>query len=43
MVISPPALYLLSLRDLLRKDIKIAAQNCYFKSSGAFTGEIRCV
>jgi len=39
-VIAPPSLYLLPLKELLRKDIKVAAQNCYFKSSGAFTGEI---
>ncbi|KAF8201337.1 Triosephosphate isomerase [Mycena galopus ATCC 62051] len=28
------------LKEILRKEIKIAAQNCYFKDSGAFTGEI---
>ncbi|KAI0826701.1 triose phosphate isomerase [Trametes gibbosa] len=39
-VIAPPAIYLLSLQDILRKEIQVAAQNCYFKSSGAFTGEI---
>ncbi|KAH9846397.1 triose phosphate isomerase [Lenzites betulinus] len=39
-VIAPPAIYLLALKDILRKEIKVAAQNCYFKSSGAFTGEI---
>ncbi|OSD07937.1 triose phosphate isomerase [Trametes coccinea BRFM310] len=38
-VIAPPSIYLLPLKDLLRKDIQIAAQNCYFKTSGAFTGE----
>ncbi|THH29891.1 hypothetical protein EUX98_g4292 [Antrodiella citrinella] len=38
-VIAPPAIYLISLQDVLRKDIKVAAQNCYFKTSGAFTGE----
>ena len=42
-VIAPPALYLLSLRDILRPEIKVSAQNCYFKPSGAFTGEIRYV
>ncbi|KAF5331465.1 hypothetical protein D9758_015487 [Tetrapyrgos nigripes] len=40
LVISPPTIYLLPLKDILRKDAKIAAQNCYFKDSGAFTGEI---
>jgi len=39
-VVSPPALYLIPLAESIRKDIKIAAQNCYFKDSGAFTGEI---
>ncbi|THU97760.1 Triosephosphate isomerase [Dendrothele bispora CBS 962.96] len=39
-VIAPPSLYLLPLKDMLRKDAKVAAQNCYFKDAGAFTGEI---
>ncbi|KZT02829.1 triose phosphate isomerase [Laetiporus sulphureus 93-53] len=39
-VIAPPAIYLLSLKDSLRKEIKVSAQNCYLKPSGAFTGEI---
>ncbi|KIJ53515.1 hypothetical protein M422DRAFT_25384 [Sphaerobolus stellatus SS14] len=39
-VVSPPALYLIPVKDSLRKDVKVAAQNCYFKSSGAYTGEI---
>ncbi|KAJ8462689.1 hypothetical protein ONZ51_g10740 [Trametes cubensis] len=39
-VIAPPAIYLIPLQDLLRKEVQVAAQNCYFKSSGAFTGEI---
>ncbi|KIK26283.1 hypothetical protein PISMIDRAFT_271204 [Pisolithus microcarpus 441] len=39
-VIAPPSLYLLPLKDILRADIKVAAQNCYCKTSGAFTGEI---
>ncbi|KAH0828734.1 Triosephosphate isomerase [Lanmaoa asiatica] len=40
-VIAPPALYLIPLKSLVCKEIQLAAQNCYFKSSGAFTGEIR--
>jgi hypothetical protein len=36
-------LYILSLADILRKDFKVAAQNAYIKTSGAFTGEIRSV
>ncbi|EEB89844.1 hypothetical protein MPER_12017 [Moniliophthora perniciosa FA553] len=39
-VISPPHLYLIPVKELVRKDIKVAAQNCYVKESGAFTGEI---
>jgi len=39
-VVSPPALYLIPLKEIIRKDIKVAAQNCYFKDSGAYTGEI---
>ncbi|KAI0777611.1 triose phosphate isomerase [Trametes elegans] len=39
-VVAPPAIYLLSLKEILRKDVQVAAQNCYFKPSGAFTGEI---
>ncbi|EJF63635.1 triose phosphate isomerase [Dichomitus squalens] len=39
-VIAPPALYVIPLRASLRADFKVAAQNCYEKSSGAFTGEI---
>jgi triosephosphate isomerase len=40
-VIAPPSIYLISLKEIVRKDIQVAAQNCYFKNSGAFTGEIR--
>lgn len=40
-VIAPPAIYLIQARELIRKEIQIAAQNCYFKESGAYTGEIR--
>ncbi|KAG5650003.1 hypothetical protein H0H81_001100 [Sphagnurus paluster] len=39
-VIAPPSLYLLPLQEKLRKDVQLAAQNAYFKTSGAFTGEI---
>jgi len=42
-VIAPPTLYLLPLHELAKNGVKIAAQNVYFKDSGAFTGEIRCV
>ncbi|KAH7890525.1 hypothetical protein F5I97DRAFT_1922982 [Phlebopus sp. FC_14] len=39
-VIAPPSLYLLPVKNLVRHDIQVAAQNCYFKSEGAYTGEI---
>jgi len=39
-VVAPPAIYLLPLKESIRKDVKVAAQNCYVKASGAFTGEI---
>jgi len=39
-VIAPPTLYLVPFLESIRKDIKVAAQNCYVKNSGAFTGEI---
>jgi len=39
-VIAPPSLYLIPLKEIIRKDIQVAAQNCYVKNSGAFTGEI---
>ncbi|RDX54354.1 triose phosphate isomerase [Polyporus arcularius HHB13444] len=39
-VIAPPALYLIPVKELLRGDFKVAAQNCYVKTSGAYTGEI---
>jgi len=38
-VIAPPTLYLIPVNESIRKDIKVAAQNCYLKESGAFTGE----
>ena len=41
-VIAPPAIYLIPVKESVRKEVQVAAQNCYFKESGAFTGEIRC-
>lgn len=38
--IAPPSLYLIPVKESLRADIHVAAQNSYFKTSGAFTGEI---
>lgn len=42
-VIAPPALYLLPLKELARKGIKVAAQNAHQLPAGAYTGEISCV
>ncbi|KAK4216065.1 Triosephosphate isomerase [Rhypophila decipiens] len=39
-VIAPPALYLLLVRDQLRSGLEVAAQNVFDKPNGAFTGEI---
>lgn len=39
-VIAPPALYLLLVREKVKKDIGVAAQNVFDKPNGAFTGEI---
>ncbi|KAH9067907.1 triose phosphate isomerase [Lactarius vividus] len=39
-VIAPPSLYLIPVLELLRKDVKVSAQNSHTKTSGAFTGEI---
>ncbi|KAG5646792.1 hypothetical protein DXG03_002169 [Asterophora parasitica] len=39
-VIAPPSLYLLPLKEKLGNGVQLAAQNAYFKVSGAFTGEI---
>ncbi|RKU41747.1 triosephosphate isomerase [Coniochaeta pulveracea] len=39
-VVAPPALYLLLVREHLRSGIEVAAQNVFDKPNGAFTGEI---
>ena len=39
-VIAPPALYLLLVRDQLKSGLEVAAQNVFDKPNGAFTGEI---
>lgn len=39
-VISPPALYLLLTAELVRPEVKVAAQNIFDKGNGAYTGEI---
>jgi len=38
-VIAPPSVYLDRVRQSVKKDISVAAQNAYNVSSGAFTGE----
>ncbi len=40
-VIGVPACYMKYAQEHAPKGIKIAAENCYKESSGAFTGEIR--
>ncbi|KAM5369301.1 hypothetical protein ACJZ2D_009122 [Fusarium nematophilum] len=39
-VVSPPALYLSLVRETIRPEIEVAAQNVFDKPNGAFTGEI---
>ena len=39
-MIAPPSLFLLLVREHLRKEIEVAAQNVFDKPNGAFTGEI---
>lgn len=40
-VIAPPTIYLIPTAETVSNGVKVAAQNCYVKPSGAFTGEIR--
>lgn len=39
-VLSPPFVFLSMVKDCLRSDFHLAAQNCWVKKGGAFTGEI---
>lgn len=39
-VIAPSALYLIPVREQVRPEIEVAAQNVYDKPNGAFTGEL---
>lgn len=41
MVVSPPFVFLQQVKGLLRLDFAVAAQNCWVRKGGAFTGEIR--
>lgn len=42
-ILAPPSLYLIPLLETVKNGIKVSAQNCYNKNSGAYTGEIRLV
>ncbi|XP_062084962.1 triosephosphate isomerase, cytosolic [Humulus lupulus] len=39
-VVSPPFVFLHMVKSLLRSDFQVAAQNCWVRKGGAFTGEI---
>jgi len=39
-VVAPPFVYMQYVRDKLRKEIAVSAQNCYKVANGAFTGDI---
>ncbi|KAI3832755.1 hypothetical protein MKW98_002301 [Papaver atlanticum] len=39
-VVSPPFVFLTSAKSSLRPEIQVAAQNCWVKKGGAFTGEV---
>lgn len=42
-VVSPPFVFLPLVKSLLRSDFSVAAQNCWVRKGGAFTGEVRHV
>jgi hypothetical protein len=42
-VVSPPFVFLPFVKSLLRSDFHVAAQNCWVRKGGAFTGEVRYV
>ena len=39
-VVAPPSLYILTMKDKLRNDVELAGQNTYIDDEGAYTGEI---
>ncbi|GMI97109.1 CYTOSOLIC ISOFORM TRIOSE PHOSPHATE ISOMERASE, triosephosphate isomerase [Hibiscus trionum] len=39
-VVSPPFVFLTLVKSLLRSDFHVAAQNCWVRKGGAFTGEV---
>lgn len=42
-VVSPPFVFLPLVKGSLRPDFHVAAQNCWVKKGGAYTGEVRYV
>jgi triosephosphate isomerase len=42
-VVSPPYVFIPSVKSQLRPEIQVAAQNCWVKKGGAYTGEVRLV
>lgn len=40
---SPPFVFLPLVKGSLRPDFHVAAQNCWVKKGGAYTGEVRYV
>lgn len=42
-VVSPPFVFLTTVKSELRPEIQVAAQNCWVKKGGAFTGEVRYI
>lgn len=42
-VVSPPFVFLPLTKTSLRPEFHVAAQNCWVKKGGAYTGEVRCV
>jgi hypothetical protein len=42
-VVSPPYVFIPSVKGQLRPEIQVAAQNCWVNKGGAYTGEVRLV
>lgn len=42
-VVSPPYVFIPVVKSQLRPEIQVAAQNCWVKKGGAYTGEVRLV
>ncbi len=39
-VVAPPFVYIPLVKDIIRPDIEVAAQNAWVKAPGAYTGEV---